>query len=55
MSVRQISLLAVDEHVFEFGAQFEWVAIGDDQVGRFADFDAADDFVYAEDLGGINR
>ena len=55
MFVHQVGLMTVDEHVFELRAEFERIAVGHDQIGDLADFDAADQFVHAENLRGINR
>src|ERR1700730_10015281 len=54
MLVLERGALALDEEVFDVGSNFEWVAIGDDDVGDFAGFDGAHLIGYAKNLGGID-
>ena len=54
MFVRQINGLADDKHLSDLGAEFQDVAIGYYQIGQFAGFDAADQFVRAEDLRRVD-
>ena len=46
---------SVDEQIFDVGARFEQIAVGNDDVCRFTDFDGAELVADAENLRRVER